>query len=74
MSTTVVRKNISFPVFWCNTYSGKTTVLDTRGFVTESAGERVHAIFPKSLVASFNGAEVRLSFAVNFNMLRINDS
>jgi hypothetical protein len=38
--------------------AGTIVAVDNEGVHIESAGDRVHAIIPKSLVSGFNGAEV----------------
>jgi hypothetical protein len=40
--------------------AGNIVAIDEKGVHIESAGDRVHAIIPKSLVSGFNGAEVML--------------
>ncbi|HEY9407694.1 MAG TPA: hypothetical protein VIP53_09630 [Nitrososphaera sp.] len=35
--------------------------IDEEGIHIESAGDRLHAVIPKSIVSGFNGAEVTLS-------------
>ena len=40
--------------------AGNVVAIDEEGIHIESAGDRVHAIIPKSLVSGFNGAEVLL--------------
>ncbi|HKI06764.1 MAG TPA: hypothetical protein VKA09_00050 [Nitrososphaeraceae archaeon] len=39
--------------------AGTIVAVDSEGVHIESAGDRIHAIIPKSLVFGFNGAEVR---------------
>jgi hypothetical protein len=41
--------------------AGNIVAIDEEGIHLESAGDRVHAIIPKTLVAGFNGAEVTLN-------------
>jgi hypothetical protein len=41
--------------------AGTIIAIDNEGIHIESAGDRVHAIIPKSLVAGFDGAEVTLN-------------
>jgi hypothetical protein len=41
--------------------AGNVVAIDEEGIHIESAGDRVHAIFPKSIVSGFNGAEVTLN-------------
>jgi hypothetical protein len=41
--------------------AGTIVVVDNEGVHIESAGDRVHAIIPKSLVSGFNGAQVFLN-------------
>jgi hypothetical protein len=40
--------------------AGNIVAIDEEGIHIESAGDRVHAIIPKSLVSGFDGAEVSL--------------
>ena len=40
--------------------AGNIVAVDEESIHVESAGDRVHAIIPKSLVSGFNGAEVLL--------------
>lgn len=41
--------------------AGNIVAIDGEGIHIESAGDRVHAIIPKSIVSGFNGAEVTLN-------------
>ena len=41
--------------------AGNIVAIDEEGTHIESAGDRVHAVIPKSIVSGFNGAEVTLS-------------
>ena len=41
--------------------AGTIIAIDNEGIHIESAGDRIHAIIPKSLVAGFDGAEVTLN-------------
>jgi hypothetical protein len=41
--------------------AGNIVAIDEEGIHIESAGDRVHAVIPKSVVSGFNGAEVTLS-------------
>ncbi|MFL6309478.1 MAG: hypothetical protein ACJ70Z_02370 [Nitrososphaera sp.] len=41
--------------------AGTIVAVDNEGVHIESAGDRIHAIIPKSLVSGFNGAEVFLN-------------
>ena len=41
--------------------AGNIVAVDEEGVHIESAGDRVHAIVPKSIVAGFDGAEVTLN-------------
>jgi hypothetical protein len=41
--------------------AGNIVAIDEEGIHIESAGDRVHAVIPKSIVSGFNGAEVTLS-------------
>jgi hypothetical protein len=41
--------------------AGNVVAIDGEGIHIESAGDRVHAIIPKSIVSGFNGAEVTLN-------------
>lgn len=41
--------------------AGTIVAIDNEGVHIESAGDRVHAIIPKSLVSGLNGAEVFLN-------------
>lgn len=41
--------------------AGNIVAIDEKGIHIESAGDRLHAVIPKSIVSGFNGAEVTLS-------------
>ena len=41
--------------------AGNVVAIDDEGLHIESAGDRVHAVVPKSAVSGFNGAEVLLN-------------
>ncbi len=41
--------------------AGNIVAIDGDNLIIESAGDQVHAVYPKSLVGGFNGAEVILN-------------